>query len=96
MQINKSLISKLEKLSRLELPETQKDKLAGDLSAILDMVEKLSELDTEGVKPLTYISDAVFIGREDQVKNQVDRDKALANAPDQDGKHFKLPKVIDL
>ena len=96
MQINKTLISKLEKLSRLQLPDEQKQALAGDLNAILEMVEKLNELNTEGVEPLVYISDATFQGRADEVKNQESRTAALKNAPDQDGTYFKLPKVIDL
>ncbi len=96
MKIDKALISKLEKLARLNLPEAQRQQLSGDLNAILDMVAQLNELDTEGVEPLTYISDATFLGREDQVANQVERQAALANAPDQNGQYFKLPKVIDL
>ncbi len=96
MTVDNALISKLEKLARLELPEAQRQQLQGDLNAILDMVAKLNELDTEGVEPLTYISDATFLGREDKVANQVDREAALRNAPDQDGQYFKLPKVIDL
>ena len=96
MTVDNVLISKLEKLARLNLPEAQRQQLAGDLNAILDMVAKLNEIDTDGVEPLTYISDATFIGREDEVANQVDRQAALSNAPDQNGQYFKLPKVIDL
>lgn len=95
MQVNKELISKLEKLSRLELSEGEREQLTGDLNAILQMVDQLNELDTSEVAPLTYISDASFVGREDQVANQVDRSTALSNAPEQDGTFFRLPKVID-
>lgn len=96
MEVNKNLISKLEKLAKLQLSEEERNLISQDLNAILKMIDKLNELDTDQVEPLTYISDAVFIAREDEVKNQVDRAKALSNAPDQDGIYFKLPKVIDL
>mgnify|MGYP001801956459 FL=1 len=96
MTVDTALISKLEKLARLLLPPEQRQQLLGDLNAILEMLAKLNELDTEGVAPLTYISDAVFLGREDVVAKQVDREAALRNAPDQDGQYFKEPKVIDL
>lgn len=96
MKIDKQLISRLEHLARLELSEEEKNRLMGDLNEILQMVEKLQELDTSNVEPLIYINEAVNIWREDQVKNQVPQKEALKNAPDQDGAHFKVAKVIDL
>jgi aspartyl-tRNA(Asn)/glutamyl-tRNA(Gln) amidotransferase subunit C len=96
MQVDRALILKLENLSRLELSETERDKLAGSLNDILKMVDKLNELNTEGVEPLVYINEDISILREDVVKNQVSRQDALKNAPDHDGTYFKVPKVIDL
>ncbi len=96
MKIDKALISKLEKLARLELSEPEQDKLVTDLSSILKMVEKLEEVDTSNVAPLSYITETVNALREDKVAHQLDRDKALSNAPNQDGKFFKVPKVINL
>lgn len=94
MHIDTKLISRLEELARLELSETERAKLTGDLSEILKMVEKLEELDTSGVEPLTYINDEVNVLREDEVKNQVSPEEAFKNAPDSDGTFFKVPKVI--
>ena len=96
MKIDKKLISRLEHLARLELSDEENERLIGDLNEILQMVEKLQELDTENVDPLIYINEAVNVWREDQVKNQVPRQEALKNAPDQDGTYFKVAKVIDL
>jgi aspartyl-tRNA(Asn)/glutamyl-tRNA(Gln) amidotransferase subunit C len=96
MQVDRALILKLENLSRLELSETERDKLAGSLNDILKMVDKLNELNTEGVEPLVYINEDTTILREDVVKNQVTRQDALKNAPDHNGTYFKVPKVIDL
>ncbi len=95
MQIDDQLISRLEKLARLRLSSEEREKLKGDLGSILDMVEKLKELDTEGVEPLEYIFDEENILREDEVKNQLPREKAFENAPKHDEQFFKVPKVID-
>jgi len=94
MNIDTTLISRLEVLARLELSETEREKLSGDLTEILKMVEKLNELDTTGVDPLVYINDEVNVLRPDVIKNQVPRDEAFKNAPDSDGSYFKVPKVI--
>lgn len=96
MKIDKQLISHLEHLARLELSEEEQNQIQKDLNEILDMVEKLNELDTDGVEPLVYINEAGNVWRPDQVQNQVERSDALKNAPEQDGSFFKVPKVIDL
>ena len=96
MKADRNLILKLENLSRLELTDTEREKLQGSLSDILTMVEKLEELNTEGVEPLVYINEEVTILREDIVKNQLSQSDALKNAPDHNKTHFKVPKVIDL
>ena len=96
MQIDKDLILKLEKLSRLQLSEEERVKIQQDLNKILGMVEKLQELDLSKVEPLVYISEEVNVLREDEVKNQVQREAALANAPDRNEQYFKIAKVIDI
>ena len=96
MQIDKELILKLETLARLELSEAERNKLQGSLNDILKMVEKLDELNTEGVEPLVYINEDVNVLRDDVVKNELSREDALSNAPSQNGVFFKVPKVIDI
>ena len=96
MQIDHNLILKLETLARLELSDAERDKLQGSLNDILKMVEKLDELNTEGVAPLVYINEDVNVLRVDVVKNELSREDALKNAPAQNGTFFKVPKVIDL
>lgn len=96
MQVDKPLISKLEKLARLKLSEKERNQIQGDLNNILEMVGKLEELDLEGVEPLIYITEEVNVLRDDEIKHQVDRTAALSNAPDKNEEHFKVPKVIDL
>lgn len=96
MQIDHNLILKLETLARLELSDAEREKLQGSLNDILKMVEKLDELNTEGVAPLVYINEDVNVLRADVVKNELSREDALKNAPAQNGTFFKVPKVIDL
>ena len=95
MKIDKLLISKLEHLARLEVAPKEEARLMNDLNNILAMVEKLNELDTKNVDPLVYINEEGNVWREDEVQHQLSREKALKNAPDQDGEFFKVPKVID-
>ncbi len=94
MKIDKDLILKLEHLSKLQLTEEERKNMIGDLNNILKMVDKLNEIDTEGVEPLTYMTEAVNVFREDEIKNQLSREEALKNAPKTDGKFFQVPKVI--
>jgi aspartyl-tRNA(Asn)/glutamyl-tRNA(Gln) amidotransferase subunit C len=93
MIIDNNLISKLEKLARLELGKTERNKIREDLNEILKMVEKLNDLDTEGVAPLVYVNEEnENVWRADQIKSDITREDALKNAPDQDGTFFKVPK----
>lgn len=94
MPVDKQLISRLEKLARLQLSDGQREKLSEDLQNILDMVDKLRELNTDGVAPLVYLSDREHVLRPDEVARQLDQSEALKNAPKHDGKFFRVPKVI--
>ena len=96
MQIDHSLILRLEHLARLELSQKERAIIRQDLNDILAMVEQLQDLPTDEVPPLVYLNSDVNVWREDQVKHQVSREAALKNAPDQDGTYFTVPKVIDL
>lgn len=95
MQANKELISRLEKLARLQLTETERAKFAGDLTRILEMVDKLRELDTTGVEPLSHPTETETEWREDQIGPQLSQSEALKNAPKQDGQFFRVPKIIE-
>ncbi len=96
MQIDETLILKLENLARLKLSATERAQIQKDLGNILQMVEKLQELDLSEVEPLIYISEEANVLRPDVVKHQVSRADALKNAPDKNEAYFKVPKVINL
>ena len=93
MNIDDQLLDKLAKLAKLKIPEDQKESMKGQLSEIITWMDKLREVDTEGVEPLTNMSEEVNASREDKIKQAVNRDKLLANAPDHDEKFIKVPIV---
>ncbi len=95
MQLDKDLISRLEKLARLQLSNPEREKLQGELQRILDMVDKLQALDTTGVEPLVYLNDQGNVLRDDVVGEQLPVEQALQNAPRHDGQYFRVPKVIE-
>jgi aspartyl-tRNA(Asn)/glutamyl-tRNA(Gln) amidotransferase subunit C len=94
MQIDQELILRLENLAKLELSQDERRRLTNDLNDILKMVDKLAELDTTGVAPLTYVNEDVNHLRPDAIRHQVAQPEALKNAPNHDGEHFKVPKIL--
>jgi aspartyl-tRNA(Asn)/glutamyl-tRNA(Gln) amidotransferase subunit C len=94
MEVNDALIDKLAHLSRLEFSGSEKQEIKNDLQRIIAFVEKLNELNLEGVEPLLHMSEEINVLREDEVKGSISREEALKNAPAHDGKFFKVPKVI--
>ncbi len=94
MKVDDALIDNLAHLARLEFSADEKAGLRNDLQSMIVFVEKLNELNTEGVKPLQHMSNAVNVFREDEVKGSATRQEALQNAPVADDAFFKVPKVI--
>ena len=94
-KIDQAQVRKVAKLSRLELTETEIEEFTGQLSAILDYVEKMNELDTTSVEPLAHCLPISNVFREDKVKDSLGTEKTLANAPQRDGEFFKVPKILD-
>lgn len=94
MEVSDALVDKLAHLSRLKFDPKEKEEIKNDLARMIGFVEKLNELDLEGVEPLLFMSDEVNVLREDEIKGSVRRADALKNAPLHDGQFFKVPKVI--
>jgi aspartyl-tRNA(Asn)/glutamyl-tRNA(Gln) amidotransferase subunit C len=95
MQIDKDTVAKIAHLARLEVSEQETEAMMTDMSKILDFMAKLNEVDTDNVEPLVYMTDDVNVLREDVVKPEITHEEALLNAPEQDGKHFLVAKVIE-
>ena len=95
MKINRELLDKIAHLARLEFEEKDAEKMMKDMSAIVDWVEKLKEVNTDGVEPLTTMSHEVNALREDEVKEHLAHDRALLHAPKKDDDYFRVPKVLE-
>jgi len=94
MEVNDAMVEKLAHLSRLQFNETEKTEIKNDLQRMIGFVEKLNELNLDGVEPLLFMSEEVNVLREDEIKGAVSREEALKNAPLRDDRFFKVPKVI--
>lgn len=95
MQIDKAHLQKIAHLARLEFDENASDAMIKDMTNILNWVEKLNELDTEGVEPLTTMSHEVNVLRDDVVKSHLSHERAMKNAPKKDSDYFRVPKVLE-
>ncbi len=87
-------IERVAELARLNLKPEEKQKLERDLGAILDYVHKLSLLDTAGVEPTSHVLNMENVFRKDEAKTSNAAEKALAHAPQADGRFFKVPKIV--
>ncbi|MFN5170428.1 MAG: Asp-tRNA(Asn)/Glu-tRNA(Gln) amidotransferase subunit GatC [Cyclobacteriaceae bacterium] len=95
MNIDRDTLHKLAHLARLQINPADESQMLSDLSRIVSFVEKLKEVDTTGVEPLTSMAQEVNTWRTDEVQPHLDRHTALQQAPAQDGTFFTVPKVID-
>lgn len=95
MKVNEQLIGHLSHLARLEFDTNAGQEMIHDLNRILGFVEKLEEVDTEGVEPLIYMTAETNILRNDQVVQTITQDEALKNAPRKDSDYFRVPRFID-
>jgi len=95
MEVTDKLIDDLAKLSKLSFNETEKEELKTDLQKMISFVDKLKELDTTGIEPLTHMGYSDNALRVDVVKGMVTKEEALLNAPIKDDYFFKVPKVIN-
>jgi aspartyl-tRNA(Asn)/glutamyl-tRNA(Gln) amidotransferase subunit C len=98
MPINKTDVAKIAELARLDLAEQEAEAFAEQLSAILGYIDKLNELDTSNVEPMSHSSsgsdDTGFSLRDDVARPSLGAKLATENAPDPEDGFFKVPKVI--
>lgn len=94
MEVTDELVDKLAQLAKLEFKGEKKEQIKGDFQKMLNFVDKLNELDTEGVEPLIHMSDTVNEFRADALEETIGHEEALKNAPEKDSDYFKVPKVL--
>ena len=92
--IDKEVVEKVAKLSRLELDEAEVALYADQLNQILDTMAGLQQIDTEGVAPLAHVLPSENVLREDEVGQCFTQEKVLANAPEQADGMFQVPKIV--
>ena len=107
MKVTEKDVLYVADLANLELTPEERTRMLRDLNSILGYVDRLNELDTDGVPPMVQLSDRYGVAekkgtakfeyamRADELGECLDRKLALANAPDSDGAFFKVPKVIE-
>ena len=95
MKIDQEKLQKIAHLARLNFDVQAGEKMSADLSQVLNWVEQLQEVDTEGVAPLTNMSAEVNALRSDVVGVQLTQEQALKNAPQQENGFFSVPKVME-
>lgn len=95
MKIDHQTLDKIAHLARLEIKDSNREKMLTDMSNMLSFVEKLQEVNTDGVEPLVTMSHEINNLREDAVAHQLTHEQALQNAPVKDPDFFRVPKVID-
>ena len=95
MTIDLKTIKHIAKLSRISVDDEKAKKLAGDLNSIFEFIEKLNELKTDQIKPLTSIAETSLKLRNDEIKSQNMREEIIKNSPEKNEDYFVVPKVIE-
>ncbi len=95
MTIDAEEVERIAELAHLDLDDAEIEALREDLAEILAYVDKLEELDTEGVEPTTHAVLQRMIGREDGAEQGLSREEVLSNAPDEQDGQFRVPKAVE-
>ena len=94
-EITQNDVEYVASLAKLTLDESTKARLAGELNDILGYMDKLNELDTSAVEPMMHALERTNVYRDDAVAPSLERDTALANAPQTDGEYFLVPRILE-
>ncbi len=95
MQITDELIAYVASLVRLSLVEEEKERIKKELGSILNYMDILNRLDTDGIEPMSHVLPLYNVFREDEVRPSYPREALLSNAPEEDGGAFRVPKTVE-
>ena len=95
MEITEKLVTYVAELAHLKLDDAARAQAADDLARMIGYVDKLAELDTEGVEPMSHAFPVTNVFREDEVRSSMDRDLILKNAPASKEGCFLVPKTVE-
>ncbi len=93
--ITDEIISYVSILAKLELSEVEREAAKEDMSKMLHYIDKLNELDTNEIEPMSHVFSITNVFRKDVEENRENRDAILSNAPQQKDGCFKVPKTLD-
>jgi len=94
MTISRKEVEHVAVLARLDMDEDELEGYTRQLSSILEYMGKLNELDTEGVEPTAHVLPLKNVFRDDEVREGIEKELALKNAPDKKDGQFKVPKIV--
>jgi aspartyl-tRNA(Asn)/glutamyl-tRNA(Gln) amidotransferase subunit C len=95
VSLDEATVARIARLARIAVPEEELEPLAAELSHILEWIEQLNEVDTEGVPPMTSVAAMKLAWREDRVTDGDRSEDILANAPERQDGYFVVPKVVE-
>ncbi len=94
MSVDKKEIIKIAKLAKLNFSEEEIEKFTSQFNDILEYMNKLNEINTDDVQPLSHPLEVTNVMRDDKLKTSIETKDALLNAPEKDEQYFRVPKVI--
>ena len=95
MTIDLKTVKHISKLARISLEEKKAEKLADDMNSIFEFIEKLNELKTDNVEPLTSVAETTLKFRSDEIKSENIREQIIKNSPEDNEDFFVVPKVVE-
>ena len=95
MKVTKKDLENVAVLSRLAIPADKEEQYTNQLNDVLTYMENLNSINTDDVQPIAHVLPISNVLRDDVVKESLDRDLALSNAPLKDDGYFKVPKILE-
>ncbi|MEO1019938.1 MAG: Asp-tRNA(Asn)/Glu-tRNA(Gln) amidotransferase subunit GatC [Pseudomonadota bacterium] len=95
MSLDPGTVARIANLARIEVPEDDQQKLATELSNILDWIEQLNEVDTAGVEPMRSVMPITNEWRTDEITDSGRTDQIMQNAPKSHDQYFVVPRVVE-
>ncbi|KAA3512132.1 Asp-tRNA(Asn)/Glu-tRNA(Gln) amidotransferase subunit GatC [Agrobacterium rosae] len=95
MSVDLATVKRVARLARIAVSEEEAEKMLGELNGILGFVEQLSEVNVDGVEPMTSVTPVAMKKRTDVVSDGSKAEDIVANAPNTDRNFFLVPKVVE-
>jgi aspartyl-tRNA(Asn)/glutamyl-tRNA(Gln) amidotransferase subunit C len=95
MKVDRATVQNIARLARITVSDDEAARFEGELSGIIEWVEQLEEVDTDGVEPMTRVVEMAMARRDDQVNDGGIADDIVANAPEKTDHFFVVPKVVE-